>query len=569
MPNIYVATTGSDVTGDGTSGNPYATISHAVTQAVSGDEVLIGAGTYPGALTINKSVTLRSQNGVKTDVVISHSTTTITVPPSTSNVYIRDLTITTTDTVNAAINLQITRDFSVNSSGLPDLSTQVDNFNLINCVVNYDKAAVTAHARNSRFLSNTLVQTGDASSHRGLLLYSIDNVTINDNVHETATAALSSFIYLTIIGGGEYRKNTLQVKNNLVNVVNAASSGHFLLCETTNPDPADPSTKFRIDFQHNTFVTIFSPLDTGGMFIIFPTSVSNFIDNFDSVNCSIVANNTVTNPYRGWVYFDIGVAEPAFSGSTYFRIYGNTATELVPSYRPGSWDVDTPSSNANILVSATPDVATHWPAIYITTVHQFTSTAPLDQVDADNKLRDLMTTLYPGDISSIPLSLFSINGADNLEIVQPISGLGSGATSTSGAVSISCPSIPSGYKLLLLVLVPPYPGLTDSKGSFAIKVYNTLTGEVLSIFDPVTLRFDAGAGNEGLTMSLSRYVHPNFIALSETVTEVLPHIYEFSLTTNSVYNLSSPTPTSGFPWHWVYIPLIIVLSLTWMWMNVV
>jgi len=42
----YVATTGSDVTGDGTSGNPYATIQHAVDQSNSNDTVSVAAGTY-------------------------------------------------------------------------------------------------------------------------------------------------------------------------------------------------------------------------------------------------------------------------------------------------------------------------------------------------------------------------------------------------------------------------------------------------------------------------------------------------------------------------------------------
>jgi hypothetical protein len=43
---IYVATTGNDGTGDGSSGAPYLTIGHAVSQASAGDTVFVKAGSY-------------------------------------------------------------------------------------------------------------------------------------------------------------------------------------------------------------------------------------------------------------------------------------------------------------------------------------------------------------------------------------------------------------------------------------------------------------------------------------------------------------------------------------------
>lgn len=46
MANIYVATTGSDVTGTGIQGNPYATIKRASQAAVAGDVVNVASGTY-------------------------------------------------------------------------------------------------------------------------------------------------------------------------------------------------------------------------------------------------------------------------------------------------------------------------------------------------------------------------------------------------------------------------------------------------------------------------------------------------------------------------------------------
>ena len=48
MAEIHVATDGDDSTGDGTPGNPFATIGHAVQDAVPGTAVRVHAGTYSG-----------------------------------------------------------------------------------------------------------------------------------------------------------------------------------------------------------------------------------------------------------------------------------------------------------------------------------------------------------------------------------------------------------------------------------------------------------------------------------------------------------------------------------------
>lgn len=61
---IHVATTGSDASGDGTAGAPYASIQHALDNAGPGSNVLVHAGTYPGPVRIRHSgLTLQSAPG--------------------------------------------------------------------------------------------------------------------------------------------------------------------------------------------------------------------------------------------------------------------------------------------------------------------------------------------------------------------------------------------------------------------------------------------------------------------------------------------------------------------------
>lgn len=53
----YVATTGSDTTGDGTQGNPWATITYAVNNVVDNSLILVEPGTYNGRVSLNRDFT--------------------------------------------------------------------------------------------------------------------------------------------------------------------------------------------------------------------------------------------------------------------------------------------------------------------------------------------------------------------------------------------------------------------------------------------------------------------------------------------------------------------------------
>jgi predicted outer membrane repeat protein len=64
--SVYVAVTGSDTTGSGSFGSPYATVQKAVNMAVSGDVVSVGSGTFNGDITMKDGVSLQGAGAAET-----------------------------------------------------------------------------------------------------------------------------------------------------------------------------------------------------------------------------------------------------------------------------------------------------------------------------------------------------------------------------------------------------------------------------------------------------------------------------------------------------------------------
>jgi parallel beta-helix repeat protein len=68
---ILVAPSGSDTTGNGSPGNPYATISHAVNVAPAGAEIIVLPGTYKEMVNITKGVSILSSSGQPSNTIIN------------------------------------------------------------------------------------------------------------------------------------------------------------------------------------------------------------------------------------------------------------------------------------------------------------------------------------------------------------------------------------------------------------------------------------------------------------------------------------------------------------------
>jgi hypothetical protein len=84
MATLYIATTGNDTTGDGSSGNPYLTISKGISVASASDTIEVAVGTYNEKLTMRTGIALTlNASGA---VILDGATGALTTPAITQNI---------------------------------------------------------------------------------------------------------------------------------------------------------------------------------------------------------------------------------------------------------------------------------------------------------------------------------------------------------------------------------------------------------------------------------------------------------------------------------------------------
>ncbi len=82
----YVSTTGSDSTGDGSQGNPFATIQTGINSASDGDMVSVAAGTYMENINFNKkNIAVISELGSDSTTIDGMDSASVAIMDSTSN----------------------------------------------------------------------------------------------------------------------------------------------------------------------------------------------------------------------------------------------------------------------------------------------------------------------------------------------------------------------------------------------------------------------------------------------------------------------------------------------------
>ncbi len=235
----YVDDGGSNTTGDGTLGNPWATIQHAIDDAgvLAGDTIHVAAGTYSENIIVNKSLTLTGNTIDPSAVIINGDSENrgIVVTINANNVTITGFSITgsgSTPLEDCAVGLgavsgcNIDNNIISNNDGI-GIALQMSNGNYIqnNTLDSNNIAGIgLLGSSNNNILNNTSINTIeyiDGSNHLGygIVLAAIDTnsdncpeFTSNENVIDgnTCTGNEVDGIYL------DDRCNDNTITNNVI-----------------------------------------------------------------------------------------------------------------------------------------------------------------------------------------------------------------------------------------------------------------------------------------------------------------------------------------------------------------
>ena len=209
--DIYTTAAGSDLTGNGTSCAPYATIAHAISMANPGNTIRVDAGTYAENVLVDKSLTILGTNaginpntGIRVaETIVIPGTAAISsgeifhIAASTSNVTIDGFTI---DGDNPSLTSGYTSTNGADidaAEGVTVYESNINNLTVTNNIIrNLSYFAVTLYdypagvASSGHVISNNKIQdmgTYDAGSGinlfgGGVLLYNNQYAAITNNV---------------------------------------------------------------------------------------------------------------------------------------------------------------------------------------------------------------------------------------------------------------------------------------------------------------------------------------------------------------------------------------------------
>ncbi|MTK64220.1 MAG: PKD domain-containing protein, partial [Methanobacterium sp.] len=227
LNDVYVSTTGSDTTGDGTNTNPFATIQKSLNFVVNGGTIHLQSGTYKTngvPITVTNNVTFMGENP-DTTIINANISGRIFVVSSGVTLMITNLTLAnaTADTGGAI--------YSNNASNI----LNVTNCNLIGNNANNGAAIYNM----GKITLNNCSFSGNTGSSSGVGLYNTGSATVNNcifsgnkvnaygTVYNTGNITLTgcSFINNTVSSGGALYNtgNSTVVSCSIIN--NTASTG--------------------------------------------------------------------------------------------------------------------------------------------------------------------------------------------------------------------------------------------------------------------------------------------------------------------------------------------------------
>jgi hypothetical protein len=335
MSTWYIGPSGSDTTGDGTLGNPYATVGKCITVGADGDTIKALTGTYTITSTTNvtKQVTITSNSGVKTDVIFSSNCIIFNI--QSNNVVISYITLQT-----SAVNELVSVDRMSTGSTVPTFWTGT---NINNCNLKYVTTALTL---NGTFTVSTNAFTRQSGSNTVMVMmvYSTRGAcSISSNTF-TDSGPVQYVIHLTSTGSGAYldrcnsKGGTLTIASNTVTYSSSSQVTTFIFQDYFNlysygtvgaDSQYNPNTRISLNVNNNNLTLAISGR------LIYINTVSN--SDYNTFSSCTINTNTVDNTDYGAVHLGKNTTSHSVVAinstdllRSVFKIYSNILNTIVP-----------------------------------------------------------------------------------------------------------------------------------------------------------------------------------------------------------------------------------------------
>ena len=307
------AVNGSDEAGDGSSGNPWQTITYALGSSEAGDTIRVLAGTYDTSLGETFPLNLGDNrvlegygSGIATIEVTSGDVDTISMG---SNSTVEGLTIKNSDNAENAVNM----------SG---------NYSLVtNCTIEASNGAkgVYVAVPYNKVSGNTIISGGSAAQYGIYVYYSAHYCTMESNTisGEFSSANIYIQMYLGSVPNYQYIRNST--------LTNTAANGHGISARGNNPASVEGNSVTvtgqgdGILFDNGTAnAYIFDNTVVGGggsgsqgiYFVGYGSAVSNEVRGFETGLHLIPRNTGITVDRNTIVKCKTGVYEADSGGVT-------------------------------------------------------------------------------------------------------------------------------------------------------------------------------------------------------------------------------------------------------------
>ena len=240
VQSFYVAAGGSDLTGNGSAGQPWASISHAVTQAADGSEIIVGPGEYTGQVRLDRQCAsgIRIRSEVPYQARLRNSGSRVVISFRGQNITLEGFDIAHATDNTAAVVIQI-QDLLGAVPGSGDGSDPVVRGitlrdNILHDSTNNDILKINNGVRDITVSGNLFYNQQGSDEH--IDINSVAGVVVQDNVFFNALPAngndTSAYIVIKDSNGnsdGLTGARDITVKRNVFLNWQGSTGSNFLL----------------------------------------------------------------------------------------------------------------------------------------------------------------------------------------------------------------------------------------------------------------------------------------------------------------------------------------------------